>query len=100
MDYYHLMQEAREVRSAMLVLLAITTLLAAGTLFALGFMLCMYGRGQHTRGQSPTYYHTPVPPPCVCCEHAALHMADDQQVRTLSVGTIILIEFFLRTPWG
>ena len=97
MDYYHLMQEAREVRSAMLVLLAITTLLAAGTLLALGFMLCMYGHGRYARGQNPTHYHTPVPLPCVCCEHAALH---DQQVRTLSVGTIILIDLSLRTPWG
>ena len=83
MNFYHLMQEAREVRSNILVLLSITMLLAAGALLALGFMLCMYCHGRYTRGQNPTHYRTPVPLPCVCCEHAALH---DQQVGTLSVG--------------
>ena len=97
MNFYHLMQEAQEVRSNILVLLTITMLLTSGALLALGIMLCMYCHGRCTKGQNPTHYHTPAPMPCVCCEHAALH---DQQVRTLSVGTIILIDLSLRTPWG
>ena len=76
----------------MLVLLAITTLLAAGSLLVLGFILYTYGREQH-RSQSPSYYNTRSdPPPCVCCQHTALHMADGQQVRTwigLPNGTIV-----------
>ena len=77
MNFYHLMQEAQEVRSNILVLLTITMLLTSGALLALGIMLCMYCHGRCTKGQNPTHYHTPAPMPCVCCEHAALH---DQQV--------------------
>ena len=97
MSFYHLLQEAQEVRSNIVVLLTITMLLTSGALLALGIILCMYFHGRCTKGQNPNHYHAPSPMHCICCEHAALH---DQQVGLNLLGTIVLIDLSLRTPWG